>query len=87
MNHCKTPPGQSPAKLDYHVDTGIFLTFTATDANAHFLHDETAQVQIGTHLQFDEAHTYVPATHVPLAAEALQELGYYDHEQWLDSTI
>lgn len=39
------------------------------------------------HLQFDEAHTSVPAALAPLAAEALQRLRYYNCKQWLDSDL
>ena len=80
-------PGRRPAKLDSHSDSGIFLSFGATDANVYFIDDASGTVKLGTHVIFDEAHMSVPARRAPLAAEALQRLGYYNREQWIDSSI
>jgi deoxyuridine 5'-triphosphate nucleotidohydrolase len=79
--------GIRPAKLDMHCDTGIFLCFSATDANAYFIDDATGLVKLGTHLIFDEAHMSVPARKAPLAAQALQRVGYYNREQWIDDAV
>lgn len=80
-------PGKRPAKLDSHTDTGIFLSHGATDANVYFLDDATASVKLGTHVIFDEAHMSVPARKAPLASEALQRVGYYNHEQYINDDI
>ena len=78
--------GNRPAKLDHHASEGIFLSFTATDSNVYYLDDETGTVKIGQHVVFDEAHMTTPAAHAPLAAQALQRLGYYVHESWVKET-
>ncbi len=80
-------PGRRPAKLDNHTDSGIFLGFGATDANAWFIDDATGLIKLGTHVIFDEAHMSVPARKAPLAAEALQRVGYYNREQWIDDNV
>ena len=41
----------------------------------------------GTHVMFDEAHMTVPAAQAPLAAQALQRLGYYTRESWIDADV
>ena len=76
--------GERAAKLDNHTAEGIFLGFTATDANVYFIDDETGTIKTGQHVIFDEAHMTVPAGHAPLAAQALQRLGYYVKETWVD---
>ena len=75
--------GDRPAKLDHHAAEGIFLCFSATDSNIYFIDDNTGKVKVGQHVVFDEAHMTVPAGHAPLAAEALQRLGYYVNEKWI----
>ena len=40
-------------------------------------------MKIGQHLVFNEVHMTVPARHAPLAAQALQRLGYYVNETWM----
>jgi dUTP pyrophosphatase len=40
------------------------------------LDEKTGRIKIGSHVIFDEAHTTVPAHKTPIAAEALQRLGY-----------
>ena len=77
-------PGLRPAKLDHHTDSDIFLSFTATDSNVHFHDDATGLIKPCTHVNFDEAHLSVPARKAPLAAEALQRLGYSNRESWTD---
>ena len=54
-------PGLRSAKLDHHTDSGIFLSFTATDSNVNFLDDATGLIKTCTHVIFDEAHLSVPA--------------------------
>ena len=76
-----------PAKLDQHAVEGTFLCFSATDLNIYFINDETGRVKIGHYVVFDEAHMTVPAGHAPLAAQALQQLGYYVNESWVHEEI
>lgn len=80
-------PGKRSAKLDSHTDSGVFLSHGATDANVYFLDDASATIKLGTHVIFDEAHMSVPARKAPLAAEALQCVGYYNREQWISDHI
>ena len=80
-------PGKRPAKLDHHTSKGIFLSHTATSGNVNFIDDATGLIMNGTHVMFDEAHMTVPASHAPLAAQALQRLGYYTRESWIDDTV
>ncbi len=42
---------------------------------------------MGMHVLFDEAHMTVPANKAPLAVQALQRIGYYAREQWIDSAV
>ena len=79
--------GHRSAKLDMHTESGIFLGFGATSSNGYFIDDASGQVKLGTHLIFDEAHYSVPARKAPLSAEALQRLGYYNREQWIDENV
>ena len=60
-----------------------FLCFSATDSNIFFIDGDTGKVKVGQHVVFDEAHMTVPAGHAPLAAQALQRLGYYVNESWV----
>jgi len=78
--------GNKPAKLDYHTNQGIFLSFCATDSNIYYIDDESQSIRTGRHVLFDEAHMTVPAGKAPLAAQALQRLGYYVRESWIDTT-
>ena len=78
--------GNHPAKLDHHASEGIFLSFTATDSNVYYLDDKTGTIKIVQHVVFDEAHMTRPAGYAPLAAQALQQLGYYVHESWVKET-
>ena len=55
-----------------------------TDANVYFIDDETGTIKTGQHVIFDEAYMTVLAGHAPLAAQALQHLGYYVREIWVD---
>ena len=75
--------GAQPAKLDHHTTEGIFLTYTATDNNVYYIDHESGQVCIGQHVIFDEAHMTTPAGYAPLAAQALQQLGYHFKESWI----
>ena len=79
--------GNRPAKLDNHASEGTFLTFTATDANVYYIDDNTGLVKMGQHVTFDEAHMTVPAGRAPLAAQALQRLGYFVKETWTKQAI
>ena len=76
-------PGNRPAKLDHLTSEGIFLTFIATDNNVYYIDDESRQVRIGQYVIFDKAHMTVPAGRAPLAAQALQHIGYHLHESWV----
>jgi dUTP pyrophosphatase len=68
--------GNRQRKLDNHSRKGIYLGPTATKKNATYLDEKTGRIKIGSHVIFDEAHTTVPAHKTPIAAEALQRLGY-----------
>ena len=64
-------------KLDYNnVSKGIFLGFTGTQKNVYFIDDVTQKVKVGSFIDFDEAHMTVPTIKAPLAAQALQRVGY-----------
>ena len=76
--------GNRAAKLDNHTAEGIFLCFSATDNNVYFIDDATGRIRMGQHVIFDEAHMSVPAGKAPLAAQALQRLGYYVKESWVN---
>ena len=78
--------GNKKAKLDYHTNQGIFLSFCATDSNIYYIDDESGTVRTGRHVLFDEAHMTVPAAKAPFAAQALQRLGYYVRESWIDTS-
>ena len=75
--------GQQKAKLDHHIAEGIFVGITATDQNVYYLDDATGTVRTGQHVIFDEAHMTVPVQYAPLAAQALQRLGYHANESWV----
>ena len=77
---CVHKSGKRAAKLDKHTAEGIFLGFTATDTNVYFIDDETSTIKTGQHVIFDEAHMTMSVGHAPLAAQALQWLGYYVKE-------
>jgi deoxyuridine 5'-triphosphate nucleotidohydrolase len=70
-------------KLDHHSRSGIFLRFTATPQNVTYLDEKSGLIKTGTHVIFDEAHMSTPASKAPLAAEALQRLGYSFREDWV----
>ena len=80
-------PGKRPAKADHHTNKGVFLSCTATSGNVNFIDDATGLIMNGTHVMFDEAHMTVPAAKAPLAAQALQRLGYYTRETWIDTAV
>ena len=80
-------PGNRKAKLDHHTESGIFIGYSATSDNVYFIDDATGLVKLGTHVIFDEAHMSVPARKAPLSAEALQRVGYYNREQWIDDCV
>lgn len=63
-------------KLVNHTSNGIFIWYTATTQNVYYDDNESANVKMGTHTLFDEAHFTVDRTHAPLAAQFLQHLGY-----------
>ena len=69
-------PGDKPAKLDHHTSNGIFVGYTATTKNIYYINDSSLNVKIGVHALFDEAHFTSPKASAPLAAQALQVLGY-----------
>jgi deoxyuridine 5'-triphosphate nucleotidohydrolase len=75
-------PGSRPYKLDHHSFDGIYLGNTATPKNVYIKDSKTNHVKIGTHVTYDEAHMSVPASKAPLAAQALQRLGYHKDESW-----
>ena len=73
-------PGNRSYKLDDNSFQGIFLGTTAKDTNCYIHDDKSKRVKIGTHANFDEAHMSIPASKAPLAAQALQRLGYHQKE-------
>ena len=73
-------PGLRSYKLDDNSFQGIFLGTTAKDTNCYIHDTTTKRVKIGTHTIFDEAHMSIPASKAPLAAQALQRLGYHQKE-------
>ena len=73
-------PGSRSYKLDDNSFQGVFLGTTAKDTNCYIHDTATKRVKIGTHTIFDEAHMSIPASKAPLAAQALQRLGYHQKE-------
>ena len=74
-------PGKRDGKLTDNTAEGRFLAYTGpTDKNIYFIDDETGRVKDGTHAIFDEAHMTVPYENAPIAAQALQRLGYMASE-------
>lgn len=72
---------QRSGKLDMNnINQGIFVGFTNTQKNVYYIDDTTRKVKIGSFVEFDEAHMSVPAQAAPLAAQALQRVGYYVKE-------
>ena len=80
-------PGRRPYKLDRHSDTGIFLGYTATDKNVIYIDIDTGRTKTSTHVIFDEAHYTTDANKAPLAAQALQRLGYYVKDDYLEDIL
>ena len=75
-------------KLDLNnVSSGIFLGFTGTKKNVWFKDEHTGRVKVGSFIEFDEAHMSVPAQKAPLAAQALQRVGYYINEPENDTPV
>ena len=78
-------PGGRDGKITDNTAEGRFLAYTGpTDKNIYFIDDDTGKVKDGTHAIFDEAHMTVPYQNAPIAAQALQRLGYVASE--LDDT-
>ena len=75
-------PGQHPAKLDHHTANSIFIGYTVTTENVYYINNMTNIVKLGTYAFFDEVHITVESKHAPIAAQALQHLGYanFDNE-------
>ena len=68
-------------KLDMNnIRQGIFVGFTGTMKNVYYIDDLTKKTKIGSWIKFDEAHSTVPAQYAPMAAQALQRLGYNVNE-------
>ena len=62
---------------------GRFLAYAGpTEKNIYFIDDDTGKVKNGTHAIFDEAHMSAPQQHAPIAAQALQRLGYAQDEEY-----
>ncbi len=70
---CVKVSGHRPAKLDKHHFDGIFLGFSATDANIRYLDLNSGRLKICHHAYFDESW-YLQATRPP-AAQLLYDLG------------
>ena len=65
--------GKRRAKLDRHDFTGIFIGYTATDANIRYIDTTTGNVKTSHHAVFDECWYHQPWR--PPAAQALFDLG------------
>ena len=76
-------PGNREFKLDNHSYQGIYLGSTSNEKNVYILDSKTNRIKIGAHVYFDECHMTTPAGKAPLAAEALQRLGYNQSETWV----
>ena len=68
-------------KLDSAVSAGRFLGYAGTSKNVHFI-DSKKKLRSGHHVIFDEAHMTAPHMEAPLAAQALQQLGYTVREKF-----
>ncbi len=68
-------------KLDTAVSNGRFLGYAGTSKNIHFI-DSKNRLRTGHHVIFDEAHMTAPHMAAPLAAQALQQLGYTVREKF-----
>lgn len=66
-------PGKRPAKLDYHVTTGIFLGFTSTMKNIYYQDNATKRVKIATHVTFDEVGYTLPQETLSTTQRSLQQ--------------
>lgn len=66
-------PGKRPAKLDYHVTTGIFLGFTSTMKNIYYQDNATKRVKIATHVTFDEVGYTLPQEPLSTTQRSLQQ--------------
>ena len=53
------------------------MGFTGTEKNIYYIDDKTKKTKIGSWIEFDEAHSSVPAEFAPIAAQALQRVGYH----------
>ena len=68
-------------KLDMNnIRQGIFVGFTGTEKNIWYIDDATKKPKIGSLVKFDKAHMMVPAQYAPIAAQALQRVGYNVNE-------
>ena len=75
-------------KLDLnHVRHGIFIGHTGTKRNVYYIDDDSRKPKIGSYIEFDEAHMSVPAQHAPLAAQALQRVGYAVEEKQVNDSL
>jgi len=70
---CVKRTGKRRAKLDQHAFTGIFIGYTATDANIRYIDVQSGVVKTSHHAVFDECwfhHSWCPP-----AAQLLYDLG------------
>lgn len=70
---CVKRTGKRRSKLDRHAFTGIFLGYTATDANIRYIDVNTKIVKRSHHAIFDEAWYLQP--HRPPFAQMLYDIG------------
>ena len=70
---CVKKTGFRRAKLDRHPFTGIFIGYTATDANIRYIDDQSGVVKTCHHAVFDECWFHQPWR--PPAAQLLYDLG------------
>ena len=71
-------PGKRPNKLDHHSSKGIFLGFTASTKNTHYLDESTGNIKQATNIIFDEACMTLPTKTTPFASMKLQQLGFQE---------
>ena len=63
-------------KLDKMDNTGTFVAYKGSDKLAYVIDDSTGRERVTSHLNYDEAHSSVPAIKQPPMATALHQSGF-----------